>query len=465
MKLCEHPAHAAGAWASTPSMWAPARRRPWFVVPVGCGLLVAVAIGLQWWPVLAVLGSLAMVVLAPIEFAFCLLALSIPFDSVSQITGNVTLTFLIAAGSGVILMTAGLAGARFQVMRKPSLLFLLFLVWTAMSSFWALNRELCMERLPAIAAIGALYMVAVSMNFSKMEFDWIRRLTVLGGSIASIVALYQFAHGETVASRASIVMGSYSTNPNELAASLILPVSFAVGGVIWGKGIKRFGSALCALLMLACLVLTMSRGAFVALLVMAGVFVWRKGANWRIIALFGCVAAIAFFASDLVITRVEAAFSSRAQGRFDIWLVGLQIVWHHGLLGVGLENFPYAFQRYAGHQMVFRTFSQAAHNIFLQAIAETGVIGLVLLVGALGSQMNEIGRFMKHAHERTRETLIPCEAAAWALAAHACAANLLWRKMFWFAWIVVAVAVQVAHSCPENELSPVNCEGYETLKA
>jgi O-antigen ligase len=440
------------------SLWTPAWQRPWLVVPVGCGLLVAIAIALQWWSVLAILGSIAMIVLAPVEFAFCLLALSIPFDSVSQIAGNVTLSFLIAALSGLILITTALVGLRLQMMRKTALLFLLFSVWTAMSTFWALDTDLCMARLPSVAAIGALYLVAVSMHISNGEFEWIRRLTVLGGSIASAVALYQFVHGVTVASRASIVIGAYSTNPNELAASLILPVSFAVGGVLWGSSIKRVVLAFLALLMLACLALTMSRGAFAAILVMFAVYAWRKRVDWRMIALFGCAAAVALISSDIVITRVEAAFSSRAQGRIDIWLVGAQIVRHHGLLGVGLENFPYAFQRYAGHQVVFRTFEQAPHNIYLQAIAETGVIGLLLLVGALSCQMKEIGKSLKEVNEKVREILIPCEAAAWALVTHAFVANLLWRKMFWFTWIVVAVAVQVVHDYTRIESSTVKYE-------
>lgn len=441
-----------------PPPWPTGWQKPSLAVPVGCGLLAAIVIVFQWWSALAILGSLAMIALAPIEFSFCLLALSIPFDSVSQINGSVPLTFLIAAGSGLILMTTALAGFRLQMMRKSALLFLLFFVWTAMSTFWALDVDFSMQRLPTVAAIGALYLVAVSMHFSIREFEWIRRLTVLGGGIASAVSLYQFAHGVKLASRASIVIGTYSTNPNELAASLILPLSFTVGCVLWGSGVRRMISALFALLMLACIMLTMSRGAFAALLVLSSVYVWRKGVDWRMIVLFGCVAGVALIASDLVITRIEAAFSSRAQGRFDIWLVGFQIVRHHGLLGVGLENFPFAFQRYAGHQVVFRTFTQAPHNIYLQAIAETGVIGLLALVAALRLQIKEIGRAMEKANEKVREILIPCEAAAWALITHALVANLLWRKMFWFTWIVVAVAVQVAQSVVKNHSSTVKYE-------
>ena len=158
------------------------------------------------------------------------------------------------------------------------------------------------------------------------------------------------------------------------------------------------------------------------------------------------------------VTRVEEAISSRAQGRFDVWLVGIQIVRHYGLFGVGLDNFSYAFQKFSGYQIVFRTYEQNPHNIYLQAIAETGVIGLLLLVAALRSQIAELIRTLRGASERTKQILVPCEAAAWALMVHAFAANLLWRKMFWFDWIVVAIAVQVARNCKQDESEIAKCE-------
>ena len=260
------------------------------------------------------------------------------------------------------------------------------------------------------------------------------------------------------------MIGSRSTNPNELATSLLLPMSFAIGGMLSCRGAKRMLASLPACLILACIVLTMSRGALAALLAMAVVYVWRKGLDWRLIILFACMAGVALFASHLVVTRVEEAISSRAQGRFDVWLVGIQIVQHYGLFGVGLDNFSYAFERFAGYQVVFRTYAQNPHNIYLQAIAETGVIGISLLATALRFQIAELIRTLRGASERTKQILVPCEAGAWALMVHAFAANLLWRKMFWFDWIVVAVAVQVARTSTQNESEIAKCELMSTRR-
>ena len=458
------PASLSADTSSMLSLRSPAWQLSRFIIPAGCGLLAAIAVAYEWWPVIAILVTVAMTALAPIEFAFGILALAVPFDTVGQIAGHETPSFLISAGSGVILLATAVTGLRFQMMRKTALFFLLFFLWTAISTFWALNMDLSMERLPAVIAIGALYLVAVTMRFSDREFIWIRRMTVIGGGIASAVSLYQFVHGVTVSSRATIIIGSNSTNPNELATSLLLPVSFAIGGIISSHGTKRVLTSIVAGLILACIILTMSRGALIALVAMAVVYVWRKGLDWRLITLFVCMAGFVLFASNLALTRVEEAISSRAQGRIDVWLVGIQIVQHYGLFGVGLDNFSYAFERFAGYQVIFRTYEQDPHNIYLQAIAETGVIGILLLIGALSSQMAELRKALKGVSQRTKEMLVPCEAAAWALMVHALAANLLWRKIFWFDWIVVAVAVQVAqHSTQHHSvMNQIPCQYPES---
>ena len=188
----------------------------------------------------------------------------------------------------------------------------------------------------------------------------------------------------------------------------------------------------------------MSRGGLVALAAMAAVYFYRQGTDKRLIAVLACATALILVAPDLLMTRMQEALSSRAQGRLDIWLVGMEVVKHYGAFGVGLDNFPLAFQQYAGRQMVFRAFSTVPHNIYLQAIAETGLLGFFLLIGALRAQMKDIARTIRGARDSATAWIVPYEAAAWGIIIQGMVANLLWRKMFWLVWIVVALAVQVA---------------------
>ncbi len=424
----------------------PRRRSPvssW--IAIALGLLAAIAVTQTSWAGLGLLTAILMALLAPVQFAFGMLALAVPFDTVTGLGGStLTVSFLVSAGAGAILLAKMLGGGSLGSPPRAAKWFVLFFLWTAMSTFWALNPQLCTLRLPAAVALVALYLVAVSAIISEREFAWIGNLAILGGTIAALVSVYQFSRGITVAGRASIVFGQAATNSNELAASLILPLSLAVGGVVSNRGVKRMLLAAAASLMLACTVLTMSRGALAALAVMAATYFYRRGADKKLVAFLACAVLLIAVAPDLLRVRMEEALASRAQGRWDIWLVGMEVVKHHGLFGVGLDNFPLAFQQYAGRQVVFRTFSVVPHNIYLQALAETGVLGLFLLLAALRSQIKDIARAVRTTSDNLRGITISYEAAAWGILTHALVANLLWRKVFWFNWILVALAVQVA---------------------
>ena len=386
-----------------------------------------------------------MILIVPVEFAFGLLALAVPFDTVTGLgESTLSVSFLVSAGAGGILLARMLAGSGLGMPPSAAKWFFLFFAWSTMSTLWALHPELSHLRLSAAASLIALYLVAVSTRISDREFEQIGVLVILGGSIAASVSLLQFVRGINVAGRASIVFGQAATNSNELAASLILPLSLAIGGVMSHRGVKRTLLVGASMLMLACTFLTMSRGALVALAVMTGVYFYRRGADKRLLALLACGAVLVAFAPDLLRTRMQESMSSRAQGRWDIWLVGFEVVRHHGLFGVGLDNFPVAFKEYAGRQQVFRTFSVVPHNIYLQAVAETGILGLFLLLGALRRQIKDITQTVRTIHDSSHTFITSYEAAAWAILTHALVANLLWRKVFWFNWILIAVAVQVA---------------------
>jgi O-antigen ligase len=416
--------------------------------PVIFGLLAAIAITQNSWAALAVLAAIPMVLILPVEFAFGLLALAVPFDAVTGIGGSTfTVSFLVSAAAGGILLVRMLAGNGVGTLPNAAKWFFVFFAWSAMSTLWALHPQLSNLRLPAAASLIALYLVAVSVRITDREFERIGALVILGGTIAAAVSLLQFARGINVAGRASIVFGQAATNSNELAASLILPLSLAVGGVMSHRGLKRLLLVGASMLLLACTFLTMSRGALVALAVMVAVYFHRRGVDKRLLALLAGGALLVAFAPDLLRTRMQESMSSRAQGRWDIWLVGFEVVKHHGLFGVGLDNFPVAFQEYAGRQQVFRTFSVVPHNIYLQAIAETGILGLFLLVGAFRTQVRDLARAVGALKDSSRTLITSYEAAAWAILTHALVANLLWRKVFWFNWILIAVSVQVARRC------------------
>ncbi|HLF73762.1 MAG TPA: O-antigen ligase family protein [Anaerolineales bacterium] len=135
------------------------------------------------------------------------------------------------------------------------------------------------------------------------------------------------------------------------------------------------------------LALSFSRSAWLALILFCLVLIWKsKYFDRRRLAVLLSVSALSFILTLLPYYRlVEArtvnitANSERFAFIGRAWLNGeaLQMLWEHPLTGVGLGSFIIELSRRAGEGYVI----EPAHNIFLLAGAELGIIGTLLVVG------------------------------------------------------------------------------------
>lgn len=156
---------------------------------------------------------------------------------------------------------------------------------------------------------------------------------------------------------------------------------------------SRFMTLLVIVLLTAALIVTQSRGAFVAFL--AGLLVFlmldvrsRRNPVLKIAALVGLVCMVAFFVrvSPSIAWRYARILNPMAnKDRLEIWRTALLMMRDHPLFGVGFNNFVDIYPLYQ-HPEGFYTSISMAHNIFLEFGATTGIPGLVLfaVVVALG---------------------------------------------------------------------------------
>lgn len=80
---------------------------------------------------------------------------------------------------------------------------------------------------------------------------------------------------------------------------------------------------------------------------------------------------------SLGVSTLEQADASN--GRFHFWQVAAQIIKDNLFLGVGLDAFGVAYTRYDTWSGQFRV--ERAHNDYLQVFAESGIVGLLLILG------------------------------------------------------------------------------------
>ena len=148
------------------------------------------------------------------------------------------------------------------------------------------------------------------------------------------------------------------------------------------------------LIMAAALALTLSRGAMVstltgltALLLMLAV---SRSRNRLPLFIVGGVVAFAVYAVWAGMEAVAARLVGVAREpfgdlRWAVWDATLRMTMETPVLGVGLGAYQDAFTRFRPTAVPLDKFVDFAHNDYLQLLAETGVIGLGILLWAMAA--------------------------------------------------------------------------------
>jgi O-antigen ligase len=423
------------------------------VAAVTAAVFISIAIVQENVLALAGITAVASAILAPIEVSLGLFAVLVPCDQILTLARNgPTITWAVGAFAGVTLLVYGFASGRFQAPPRAGLYWGLFVLWSAGSIVWAIDPVRSREWLSTVATLFALYIVAVSFRVTRQELSRIVLLTVVGGAVVALLIIFQFAHHVTQEGRASLVAGNLESNPNELAFDLLLPFSLALGGVLSEGSVRKRAALLAALaLMTTAIFLGMSRGALIALAATLLVYLLRVGVRMRMLIPILLLAIPLFFLPNMFYQRLERAPTSRGTGRYDIWLVGLQIVKRYPLVGTGLENFSVAYGQVAGYAHVFPShgYAREAHNTYLEVWGDMGVIGLALFIAAIWAQMKTAYASLSRPGPRNYLG-IAIEAACWGQLVMGLSGNIHWTKSFWLALILLALITQER---PESRLN------------
>jgi O-antigen ligase len=334
--------------------------------------------------------SVPIVIRWPIVSAFGLYAFLVPFDTVAAISeaGGATLTRIVGILAGAVLLLAGLIERRLVRPPAAAIWWSMFMVWAALSMAWAIHPDLARLRLPTVASLFLLYIIAVSIRPTQKELYWVCALAVSGGAVSALMGyVYRLEATTKASARGTLAIGELSANPNAFAAALILPLALAIGGFIGLRGPLQKLLALGALGILGMGVyISMSRGALVAIAVTILVLAYRNGVRWQMLVPLGLLLGLVPTLPEAFFTRIDRAFTGADRGgRIEIWKTGVEALEQFGVLGAGLGNYTeiYRFsEAYSpGSEM------KVAHNIYLGTWVELGILGLVLMLAALASHL------------------------------------------------------------------------------
>ena len=286
---------------------------------------------------------------------------------------------------------------------------------------------------------------------TQRQLDNLLMLMVIAGTAVALYGVCQYLFGWGYQSEAWVDSDMFGNvfrvpstleNPNMLGQYLILAIPLGGAGLLsaksWGKRVFYF---CCCGIMCVCMLLTMSRGAWLGLLFAGFVFVLFLQPRILLLAPLLLV-ALYFVMPDSVITRFTSIGNLEDQStsyRVYIWMGTLAMLKDYWLCGIGPGDaaFNLVYPRYSYSGIT----APHSHNLFLQIMCDAGVIALVIFVLLLFHFFRDVcSAFCRErdAFSRFHQTAVAAGMAGFLVQAMTDYSFYNYRVMFLF-WVFIAL--------------------------
>lgn len=271
--------------------------------------------------------------------------------------------------------------------------------------------------------------IAVVNNFERLRYSLLA--AIAGAGVTSLYVIREYQASGTM--RPGYIAG----DSNYFATCTVLVIPFAVyfaklNGPKW----QRWFCIVSLLLMVVAFTLASSRGGLVGLIAAMGYMVVRSGRSRKsMIALIALVLPLLLLAPSSPVARMlHPSYGDYlgSQIRHDFWMVGLDMIRKHWLMGIGLGNFTaYSYTITQGiegrHGM--------ACNTFLELAAELGIPGLIAYCAILVGSFSAAGKLRAEGSKRKDSFLFysgqAMQAGLLGFAAAAIFVSAQYQKPFW----------------------------------
>lgn len=310
---------------------------------------------------------------------------------------------------------AGFAALREH--RRLIVVVLGLLLWWAVSLGWAPQAGLGTGTLVDYAIAAMVALIAATTLTEGRHVRWVLIAFVAGAALSVLIGfassgLDPAASAIDSATQTEGRLQGGGGDPNYLAAGLVPAIVLAGALVVqYRNGAARTGLAIAIAIVVAGLAATESRGgALAAMAAAVTALIVLRHHRQHVLAALAVIATLAavWFAAFPGAWQRVTSIDGGGNGRSDLWHVALRVAGDHPAAGIGLGNFETQARRYVrrpGQLTYVRLIvdrPHVAHNTYLQILAETGVVGLVLWLGAALGFLG-VARRAGHALERVGE--------------------------------------------------------------
>lgn len=246
---------------------------------------------------------------------------------------------------------------------------------------------------------------------------------------------------------------SFYSNPNAFGEVLVLLIPLAVALMLGSRSWRgRIGGCFAAGLGSVVLIMTYSRAGYVGLLCAALLFVllWNRKLLPALLLLgLACVP----FLPDVVFNRILTIFNfsdTSTSSRFPLYQAALRLISLRPMEGAGLgidavRTGVYDLNLYHGHAPFVHS-----HNVYLQIWAETGLLGLLSFLGAMGWTLKKAAKAVWDGKGDGRIRLTVIGGASALVGILVCGvADFIWHYprvmlIFWFVFAVTLAGIRLA---------------------
>jgi O-antigen ligase len=315
----------------------------------------------------------------PLLFPFGLYIMLVPLDGILGAT--TTITRVLAVVTGVALLFHIILTRRVLAPPKSWYVWAVYVLLASLTALWTMDPEATAATLIQLLQLFAFFTVIAIFPAEPKDVRLVGGMVVASGVLLAGWGLIGYLGGlRTQEDRLTVAFNGLLIDPNHIAAALILPIAIAVGALISSRDVRlRFASLVSTLILIAATFLTGSRGGLIALVVTLLYIAWRTRYRLQILVLM-TLGGLASLALPTVWDRFQDKGLAGGSGRVFIWDAAQAALKDHWLAGAGLGAFPAAYNHvlFAIYQPVFQGWSRPAHNAYLSAFVEVGIIGGVI---------------------------------------------------------------------------------------
>ena len=297
-----------------------------------------------------------------------------------------------------------------------------FAVWRAGSFDWIFTEY---------SKVVLMFVVIINVVCTMARLRTLLVVVVSTGLMVSIRALQLYQADELFRGRIAGLGGDrygFLGNPNELAATIVVLLPFCLALFNnsprwWGKFWWGIGS----LLMVACVIATVSRGGFLCLLLALAMSAKGYSRTSKAILLIALLLVSVFFATEAslqqrmsTILNPEEDKTGSSAIRIHQLEMSLRTMVENPLFGVGMRNFQVISGNWLG-----------MHNSYTQVGAELGIPALCLFLWFIFGTLRQLRQTRKCLPQDTskevRALLLASETSLWVFILSACFADFAYE--------------------------------------